>query len=152
MVRGGHCGRADGIGSRFFTVLNGVNITTEAAPRALAADVMATLVVGDAGPVQVRTDDVTRQSLPDDQGVHVITLTQRSRIEVELPKVEGALYRGGEIGGGAEQALPLGSSLDTAHGVFYWEPAPAFLGTYELVFAAGDGPPVRVRVVVEPAK
>jgi len=101
-------------------------------------------------PIQVRTDEVTRQSMPDAQGVHIITLRQRSRIEVELPKVEGQAYRGGEIVGDAERALPLGSSLDAVRGVFYWEPAPAFLGSYELVFAAGDGTPIRVRVVVEP--
>ena len=67
--------------------------------------------------------------------------------------MEGALYRGGEIVSGFDstvQALPLGSSLDAGQGVFYWEPAPAFLGTYELVFAAADRAPVRLRVIVEP--
>ena len=64
----------------------------------------------------------------------------------------GQVYVGGEIVGGAEHALPLGSSLDAARGVFYWEPAPAFLGTYELLFVAGDRALVRVRAVIELAK
>ena len=107
-------------------------------------------------PILVHIDQQSRWSFPDEQGVHVITITQRSRIEVELPKTqtEGQVYRGGEIVGGPEstvRALPLGSSLDAVRGVFYWEPAPAFLGSFELVFAAGDRPPVRVRVVIEPA-
>jgi len=30
--------------------------------------------------------------------------------------------------------LPIGSTLDSARGVFYWQPGPGFLGDYELVF------------------
>jgi len=30
--------------------------------------------------------------------------------------------------------LPIGSTVDTRTGTFYWSPGPGFIGTYELVF------------------
>jgi hypothetical protein len=53
--------------------------------------------------------------------------------------------------------LPVGSSLDATARIFYWQPAPGFLGKYDLVFGpasregAARGEAVRVRVVVGPA-
>jgi hypothetical protein len=61
----------------------------------------------------------------------------------------GRTYRGAAIVNGVETALPVGSTLDAERGMFYWEPAPGFLGSYELIFVSGDRAPVRVRVVVE---
>jgi 5-hydroxyisourate hydrolase-like protein (transthyretin family) len=142
------CGRADGVGSRFFSVLNGANSVVEPAPVGAPALAKAS----DDSPVLVRQNGNTRGSFTNDQGVHIVRLTQRSRIELELPAAVGALYRGSEIAGGVEKALPIGSSLDGLRGVFYWEPDAAFLGSYDLVFAAGDRAPVRVRVFVDPAK
>jgi hypothetical protein len=43
----------------------------------------------------------------------------------------------------------MGSSLDASAGVFYWQPAPAFLGAFDLVFEAPGTAAVRVRVVVK---
>jgi len=34
--------------------------------------------------------------------------------------------------------LPIGSTLDSARGVFYWQPGPGFIGKYELVFLKKD--------------
>jgi hypothetical protein len=155
-----NCGRADGIGSRFFSVLNGANITTAddapvaqvfrpapVGPRALAA-------ASNDAPLLLRQDGATRASFADDHGVHMIRMSQRSRIEVELPQyvVSGfsRTYRGGEIVGGIDKPLPLGSSLDADLGIFYWEPIPGFLGGYDLVFVAGDRSPIRIRIVIEP--
>jgi hypothetical protein len=143
-----NCDRADGVGGRFFTVLNGANITTEAPPlvgaRALAA-------AGDDAPLLLRQDGTARASFANDGGVHMIRIAQRSRIEVDLPAIAAPdRYRGAEIVNGIEKPLPLGSSLDRERAVFYWEPAPAFLGSYDLIFVSGVREPVRIRVVIEP--
>ena len=51
---------------------------------------------------------------------------------------------------GEVRALPVGSTLDGATGTFMWEPAPGFLGPFDLVFVRSNGgDAVRVRVVVE---
>jgi len=34
--------------------------------------------------------------------------------------------------------LPIGSTLDSKQGVFYWQPGPGFVGDYHLVFVAQD--------------
>jgi hypothetical protein len=40
--------------------------------------------------------------------------------------------------------LPIGSTLDTRNGVFYWQPGPGFIGTYRFIFVMkGTNGPVR---------
>jgi hypothetical protein len=34
--------------------------------------------------------------------------------------------------------LPIGSTLDSERGIFYWQPGPGFLGTYDFVFIKED--------------
>jgi hypothetical protein len=46
----------------------------------------------------------------------------------------------------------MGSSLDGQAGIFYWQPAAGFLGSFDLVFGSNNGAAdVHVRVVVGPA-
>ena len=52
---------------------------------------------------------------------------------------------------GIQRALPLGATWDAANGIFYWQPAAAFLGSYELVFVR-ETEQVRVRVVIDPPR
>ena len=72
---------------------------------------------------------------------------QGERIEIRLPR---GFDRAQQLGaGGQRRALPIGATWDEASGTFYWQPAPAFLGRYRLVF--GDGSErISVSVVVRP--
>ncbi|MCP4214112.1 MAG: BACON domain-containing protein [bacterium] len=47
-------------------------------------------------------------------------------------------------------SLPVGSTLDTGKGIFYWQPGPGFMGKYPLVFVVkgSDGRKYREDVVV----
>jgi hypothetical protein len=36
--------------------------------------------------------------------------------------------------GSSLKSLPVGSTLDSARGVFYWQPGPGFIGKYRFVF------------------
>jgi hypothetical protein len=90
------------------------------------------------------------QDVPADaDGWHVIEIAQGGRIEVQLPFASGAPYAGAQKVGGSRRDLPVGSSLDATAGIFYWQPAPAFLGVFDLVFEAPGIDVVRVRVVVK---
>jgi hypothetical protein len=152
------CGRAEGIGSRFFQVLNGGSVTT---PTEAAAAVQSAAIEDPRAVEAVSTDPVvverhdfdTHLSYPNLEGTRVVGVEQGQRVEVQLPQIEGATYEGHRVGG-IERTLPLGSSLDARTGVFYWEPVAGFLGTFELEFIATKGAAkqmTKVRVVVGPS-
>jgi subtilisin family serine protease len=143
-----NCGRAEGVGSRFFTVLNGSSTVPLAArPTTTAADAVREVI---DQPIIVRRalEAVPVEAIAD--GHHLITIRQDERIEVELPATSGALYAGYQIANGTRRALPDGSSFDGATGRFYWQPAAGFLGTFELEFVPATGGVVRVQVTVAP--
>ncbi|OFW26098.1 MAG: hypothetical protein A3H97_14125 [Acidobacteria bacterium RIFCSPLOWO2_02_FULL_65_29] len=167
------CGRADGIGSRFFTVLNGSSLTaadagtrrrglaiqeggrTQSDP-AVQTDGAHGIqrVAGDAPATTVTartTGGEWRAVPPSAAGVHVVAVGQSERVEVHLPPADGVTYTGAQIVNGETRALPLGSSLDAEQGIFYWQPAAGFLGGFDLAFTRTDGGRVRVRVVVGPS-
>jgi hypothetical protein len=156
------CGRGDGIGSRFFTVLNasagdgsggrspvagsGDAVRSARPPQPLRAAVERT------DPIAVGRLDGEWQSVwPSTTGQRVIEVTQGERIEIRLPPAGDGRYAGFQAVNGEQRALPLGSSLDAGAGIFYWQPAPGFLGSFGLVFVApGGATDVPVRVVVGP--
>jgi hypothetical protein len=71
---------------------------------------------------------------PSAGGTFVIEVGQTERIDVALPALVSGSYVGYLEVKGARQPLPVGSTLDGEAGTFAWQPAPGFLGRYELVF------------------
>jgi hypothetical protein len=63
-----------------------------------------------------------------------------------------AAYR---VADGKLQYLPVGASFDVTKGVFYWQPAPGFVGDYDFVFVrnlrGSEVSQVSVRVTVGPS-
>jgi hypothetical protein len=129
--------RGDGIGSRYFNVLNsgagGTAAPQETGPvvRVDGADPapqlnqpLAPLVVDNDGTVSMDVDELTR-------------------IELPLGAMSGYLLVAGQ-----RTTLPIGSTLQ--NGVFYWQLGPGFLGAYSMVFERADGTELRVRVRVQP--
>jgi hypothetical protein len=127
------CGRSDGIGSRFFTVLNGT------ADRQIARPVTAP---------SIAADRFSERGQGRDPAARVITLDEGERVELPLPTTD-RLYTGWQIVNGRRRPLPVGSSLDAARGIFYWQPAPGFLGSFELAFSDAPvaGPTVAAAAV-----
>lgn len=129
------CGRADGIGSRFFTIANGTAQTT-----GMSASVSAA-----ASPDPVRRWSLSRMEGPGEAvraaatGERVIQIAEGERIALQLPGESTYTANG----------LLIGSSFDAAAGKFYWQPAAGFLGKYDLEFTAGTRTE-RVRAVVGP--
>lgn len=132
-------GRGDGIGSRYFTVLNtGTgNEPQSEQPIQLASNETVTLRRG---------FDVNREieSLkPDPTGDYSIEIEELERLELQVGATEGYLQANGE-----QRPLPIGSSLKG--GVFCWHAGPGFLGEYQLLFARPDGTPIQVRIRIRP--
>lgn len=64
------------------------------------------------------------------------------------------IYSGYTVSGGLLQPLPIGSTMDSDAGIFYWWPGPGFLGKYRLVFFKNELVPNRqgryVNIIITP--
>lgn len=143
------CDRAEGIGSRFVNIVNSSGIVPVDTP------MMMSLGPADSQPVEVvRSSGVTERIAANSEGVRVVSMPDNERIEVHLPSNDTSAYVGYQIANGERRALPLGSSLSFADGVFYWHPAPGFRGAFDLEFVGDTSrgrTTTRVRVVVGPS-
>ncbi|MCX6584000.1 MAG: Ig-like domain-containing protein [Candidatus Aminicenantes bacterium] len=142
-------GNSEGIGSRFFSIYN-----TESAPTSYdAGQTHANAAGNDSSRIQIPTlkknynpDIDARQSeiYPPEQPTQTpsyLEISELQRIEIPLCNGSGSGLTGRlATGAGADmEPLPSGSSLDTANGIFRWQPGPGFLGDYELAFTWNDG-------------
>ena len=136
-------GVAEGIGSRYFNVSNGVGSLTASisdtlmaersvsAPSTVAVDRLpkdTSLLLGREG----WDLDAPHHALPVDGLDRLVVRSEEvNRIELQLGSGD---YGGYVRAGGRLRSLPVGSRLDTATGTFTWAPGPGFVGTYDLVF------------------
>jgi len=149
-------GRAEGIGSRDFIVLNGSSLM--AGQSAAVADGAAEIVGRAAdiashptsdGKVWGRTgfdfDRSLEEVAPNSTGVRHVRLPELGRLELWL---DDTITAGFHNANGELRPLPSGSHLDTSTGRFTWGPLVGYIGPYELVFLDGDTKiPVIVKIV-----
>ncbi len=152
-------GAAAGLGSRYFTVLNSSGSSSGAA----GSEAFATSSVARGAPVSAATSHTSGSAprfgrhallarrgydlsqpllrvVPDDSGVHQLTIFENDRLEAWLP-ASHAPYVGYSLVGGDRRGLPVGSHLDVEHAVFYWQPSVGFMGSYLLEFSPDSSPP-----------
>jgi M6 family metalloprotease-like protein len=131
-------GDADGFGSRFFEIQN-----AEGAPA----------LMGGLDALRYKEDRSGRLKIGV-EGPQRIESEQLERVKIVL-KAEGG---GRFIGWGSDEtrSLPIGSTLDSEQGIFYWSIGPGFLNRFILHFAVTDGRyrsrPVRIEINVFPKK
>jgi hypothetical protein len=141
--------RVDGIGSRYFTVLNtGSDVATDASVDVAQLQQAPAITRGSArklarlrssaGPAWARTGFDLRTSyraIPSDrQGVRQVWIPDLARLELYL----GPVDTGYLVANGTLRDLPAGSHLDTTTGLFTWMPGPAYVGSYRLTFLRGS--------------
>jgi hypothetical protein len=68
-----------------------------------------------------------------DSGSINLSKANQAAIERKKPIYYGYLVVGAEL-----KPLPIGSTLDSERGIFYWQPGPGFLGSYDFVFVKED--------------
>ena len=73
---------------------------------------------------------------PDPYGVINVSIREVERIEVEIGV--GGDYIGYLLVGDELRSLPIGSTLDSERGVFSWQPGPGFIGDYQFIFINKD--------------
>jgi hypothetical protein len=108
-----NAGNSEGIGSRYFSVMNAG--------------------AGEKGSAPVF--DSYSHSLTLDE-IKIVEIKELERLEINLSDdgvSEGYLVVGDQL-----RELPIGSTLDRERGIFYWQPGPGFVGEYHLVFLEKD--------------
>jgi uncharacterized membrane protein len=128
-----NAGHGEGLGSRYFNVLN-TGTGGTAAPENEAIETVAGVKLRKGHDQNREPDSLT----PDENGTYIIEAEELDRIE---------LHAGVN---GTQQALPPGSTLKG--GVFYWQLAPGLLGEYDLLLTRPSGEKVHVLVRVSPKK
>jgi carboxypeptidase family protein/beta-propeller repeat-containing protein len=148
------CNRADGVGSRFFTVSGGTGLKAAdtpfvvAAPHGVIASSQATERESDAAITVARGyGELPAIVAPGEAGSRTIDMKPTERIEIRVPRGFESAYQLGPHG--QRRNLPVGSTWDAAAAAFYWQPAPGFLGPFRLVFSNGTER-ISVRIVITP--
>jgi len=162
-------GAADGIGSRYFNIVN-MGVTSEphkvgdkssfrvpdSAPERTTASVNPREAWSDGplsqaesfsnilpsfDPVAVKRgfDRTAPAEIVWPDNYGTIRLEMREVERLEVDLGKGKGFRGYMIVGGERRPLPIGSTFDPIRGLFSWMPGPGFLGTYELVFLRDEG-------------
>ncbi len=130
-------GNSDGIGSRYFSIENGV----------------AGGVAGSPGPpvamelLDGATDRAARPRLKRGAVPQVMTVQEMARLVIPLPEGQ---WTGSQVINGDLRPLPVGSTLDNASGAFHWFLGVGFLGPQELLFTSSDGAVHGVTVNIQP--
>jgi Tol biopolymer transport system component len=146
-------GAVEGIGSRFFTVSNGVAVTAASTSARATVDIddlpaETSLLAGRRG-----WDLDAPYGVFDapSNGVTVIRSEEVNRVEVQLGDGE---LRGYLRAASGLAPLPIGSRLDPATSTFTWAPGVGFVGRYDFVFVRSvNGRAVsrrEVRIILEP--
>jgi hypothetical protein len=138
-----NAGNSDGIGSRFFTIQN--TGSNRAARNSLSyhqeyhwAYQISKIPVDYFESIRFKkgynekTKVETRE--PDDRDVVHIAIREDERLVIYLSRLNDCEYIGYQVIGDRLKPLPIGSTIDSNNGIFYWQPGPGFVGDYELVF------------------
>lgn len=137
---------SDGIGSRYFTIQNtGTSSSKKSAGHQWHArekepytfSQIAVIPVNDLEPIKMKKNFRINSGYnpiePDEEGTFNIKIRELERIVIELSN-ESSVVGGNSIIGNKLRPLPIGSTLDTGKGIFYWQPGHGFLGEYRFVF------------------
>jgi hypothetical protein len=163
-----NAGNTDGVGSRYFSIQNfggASSSSVQGTPGITTAPEhkwQARYTPGKHIPLDDFVDPIavkrgynekeeSQVILPNGDGVNTLEAKELERIEIRLG---GPIYTGHMVVGDKVQVLPIGSSLDSQRGIFYWQLSPAFLGSYDLEFIVrkwtGELLRKKVRVTVTP--
>ncbi len=142
-------GNSDGIGSRYFNIQNtntqgtssGAGVTSRIQNAStIRIENLKDLSIDKSIPVRIRKGfrkDIEPQEVyPDNEGLTKIALKELERVELgfsnsttDISQISGYMIVGKQL-----RSLPIGSTLDSRKGKFYWQPGPGFIGEYRFVF------------------
>jgi len=139
-------GNSDGIGSRYFEIFNDLSASSTQSMASFPKKTCKNAVLS-SSPVLLKRgyhiNGTPRVLLPDENGIINLKIKQAERIEIDLKGLEkendgNGCYFGYLLHEETQKTLPIGSFLDRARGIFYWEPGPGFRGNFVFVFMRRD--------------
>jgi len=163
-----NAGNTDGIGSRYFTIQNLGNTASGKAQSTWRNVPSVSFKIPDISKIPIDYSEPMRikkgikreiesQILyPDEDGVVNIRIRELERVEIWLNapmymssecESSTGVHAGFQFIGECLAALPIGSFLDSKHGIFYWQPGPGYLGDYELVFIEKIGDEMKRKLI-----
>jgi hypothetical protein len=138
-------GITDGIGSRYFNVMNVINPSVASVSSInygpthqdkFSIEHLPTAV----SPVYLKkgykASSHQKPCCPGNDGIITIEIKEDERIEIQ--NASSGYYCGYMVVGHQLKPLPVGSFLDTRRGVFYWQVSVGFIGKYRLLFIVKD--------------
>ncbi|MCP4221323.1 MAG: choice-of-anchor D domain-containing protein [bacterium] len=135
-------GNSAGIGSRYFSIVNGLPRTSSVMPRESSVAATRQVSTWAVFPTLKQGYDMSafpETLVPGKDGAVEFEIKESGRIELSIagdnPK---AVYYGYLASDKKMDMLPVGSVLDQSKGIFYWQPGPGFIGSYRLVFLEQD--------------
>jgi hypothetical protein len=142
-----NAGNSDGIGSRYFLTQNTGNSRSKAqtssssnvvtAQKFIHLSQIVDIPLNDSESIKIKRglrDDIEPELVSSDElGVFIIKTEELERLVIEFLS-SSVLIVGYTIVGNQLRPLPIGSSIDTQKGKFYWQPGPGFVGHYRFVF------------------
>jgi Leucine-rich repeat (LRR) protein len=159
-------GNSDGIGSRYFTIVNSdsdmfasATVERDDNDADLAVNTIKDLddlpaFTASVQPVKIMKgfekygEACETELYADYYGINRFAIKELERIELHLGDNLSAVS-GYMISGNRLKRLPIGSTLDQKAGIFYWSPGPGFYGTYNLVFLIKDNEKQWYKEIVE---
>lgn len=121
-------GNIDGIGSRYFNIYNG-NVNKQSSKK--------TDYLNKGFDHKISLAEISSM----DSEVTEVQIEELKRLEIRLTDKAGTKNRfvGYMVVGNELRPLPIGSTIDSESGFFYWSPGPGFIGTYRMLFVnTGD--------------
>jgi hypothetical protein len=140
-----NAGNRDGIGSRYFTIQNrgtngqlSLSNVQQTSVNEAVEKRISSIPVNYFEPVIIERGsdrDTISEVYPDENGdIYFETRElERAKIHLGCPGWKGYQMIGDQL-----RPLPVGSTLDTGRGIFYWQPGPGFIGEYQLVFISRE--------------
>lgn len=160
-------GLSDGIGSRYFTIVNGsaalapVNVAPFIqAPESRLAGVDLGRLASDTAPVDTRTPVAARHGYrhraatpvtANATGRRLVLARMMERVVVDASGAGAANYEAYAVVGGRLRPLPAGASFDSSRGVLYWQPGLGFAGDHDFEIVAA-GTRIPIRIVLQPQR
>lgn len=80
-----------------------------------------------------------RFCFPNSQGIIPLAIHPSERISIKLLEPGDRFIAAGRFSGSEWAPLPVGATLDSAAGTFFWHPGPVFRGEYHLIFFKKSG-------------
>jgi hypothetical protein len=132
----------DGLGSRYFTIIN--SSTSNSTSRDAAAGHDIAKIPLEYSPILIKHgvngNDYLAADM-NDSGDCIINIKELEPMEILLTDYINAgnpdqRFDGYLLAGNRLKALPAGSTLDRSRGIFYWMPGIGYYGEYRFIFVA----------------